>query len=119
MHNSQPRPHWRGFSFTLHLLRVRGFYFALLQYSPIQAFTVRFVPSMKLYRPRHKIAYRALQGLFLTFALFSRRKCQTDTSGYNTACAMLERITAPQHFQRVPDTTAAPDAVQVSTAALL
>lgn len=32
-------------------------------------------------------------------------------------CATLERITAPQRLQRVPDTTAAPDAVQLSTAA--
>ena len=31
----------------MHLLRVQGFYFARLQYSPIQAFTARFVPSMQ------------------------------------------------------------------------
>lgn len=41
-----PGQKWPGFSFALHLLRVQGFYFALLQYSPIQAFTVRFIPSM-------------------------------------------------------------------------
>ena len=42
-----------------------SFYFALLQYSPMQAFTARFVPSMQLYRPRCKTDYRALQGLFM------------------------------------------------------
>lgn len=40
---------WPGFSFALHLLRVQGFCFALLQYSPIQAFTVRFMPSVQSY----------------------------------------------------------------------
>lgn len=101
--------HAPGFSFALHLLRVQGFYFALLQCSPIQAFTARFVPSMQLYHTRRKTAHRALQGLFQLFVPFYRRKYQTDTSGYNTACATLERITAPQHLQRIPDTTATPD----------
>lgn len=32
------------------------------------------------------------------------RKYQTNTSGYNAVCATLERITAPQHLQRIPDT---------------
>lgn len=59
---------------------------------------------MQLYRPRHKTAHRALQWLFLMFALFYRCKYQTDTSGYNTTCATLERITAPQHLQCIPDT---------------
>jgi hypothetical protein len=48
---SYPRPRWRGFSFALHLLRVQGFYFALLQYNPIQAFTARFTPSMQIIPP--------------------------------------------------------------------
>ena len=45
--NLYPRPRWRGFSFALHLLRVQGFYFVLLQYSHTQAFTVRFVSSIQ------------------------------------------------------------------------
>ena len=90
-----PRPRWPGFSFALHLLRVQGFYFALLQYNPIQAFTACFVPSMKLYCPHRKTAHRALQALFLRFAPFYRRKYQTDTRGYNTVYTTLERITAP------------------------
>lgn len=73
--------------------------------------------SCKLYRPRRKTAHRALQGRFRQFDPFHRIRYKTDTSGYNTTCATLERITAPQHFQRIPDTTATPDAVQVSTAA--
>jgi hypothetical protein len=95
-----PRPRWRGFSFALHLLRVQGFYFAMLQCSLIQAFTVRFVPSMQLYHTRHKTAHKDLQGLFLQFDQSHRPQYQTDTSGYNTICATL-------------------DAVQASTAALL
>ena len=36
---------------------------------------------------------------------------------YRIACATLERITAPQHIQRIPDTAATSGAVQGSTAA--
>lgn len=75
---------------------MQGFCFSPLQYSPIQAFTARFVPSMQLYRQRCKAAYRALQRLFPRFAPFYHRIYQTDTSGYNTACDTLERTTAPQ-----------------------
>ena len=49
-----PAPRWRGFSFALHLLRVQGFYFALLQCSHIQAFTARFVPLMQFMPPTQK-----------------------------------------------------------------
>ena len=56
----------------MHLLRVQGFCFALLQYSHIQAFTAPFMLSMQLYRPRRKTAHGALQGLFLQFAVFLR-----------------------------------------------
>ena len=87
---------------------MQGFYFALRQCSHIQAFTAAFISSMQLYRKRHKTAHRALQALFLLFAPFYRRKYQTDASGYNTACATLERITAPQRLQHIPDTTATP-----------
>ena len=65
----------------MHLLRVQGFYFALLQCSPIQAFTERFVLSMQLYRPRRKTTHMALQALFLLFALFCRR-CVAGASAY-------------------------------------
>lgn len=63
---------------------------------------------MQLYHTRHKTAHRALQALFLQFVPLSRPRYQTDTSGYNTTCAMLERSTAPQRLQRVPDTSGAP-----------
>lgn len=116
---SSPGQKWPGFSFTLHLLRVRGFYFALLQYSRIQAFTACFAPFMQLYHQNSKTAHRALQWLFLQFVPFYLHKYQADTSGYNTACAILDRITAPHHIQHIPDTNATPDAVQVSAAALL
>jgi hypothetical protein len=61
---SDSTPLRRGFSFALHLLRVQGFYFALLQYSPIQAFTARFVQLMQLYHTRCKTAHRASQWRF-------------------------------------------------------
>ena len=112
-----PGQQWPGFSFALHLLRVQGFYFAILQYSPIQAFTTPFAPSMQLYHPRRKTAHKALQALFLLFVQFYRRRYKTGKSEYNTACATLEHITAPQRLQHIPDTT--PDTVQLSTAALL
>lgn len=38
----------------------------------------------------------------------NRPRYQTDTSGYNTACATLERITAPKRLHRIPDTTVTP-----------
>lgn len=92
---SSPGQKWPGFSFALHLLRAQGFCFALLQYSPIQAVTARFVSSMQLYHPRRKTAHRALQWIFLLLYPLNRPRYQTDTSGYNTTCATLERITAP------------------------
>lgn len=112
-----PGQQWPGFSFALHLLRVQGFCFALLQCSKIQAFTTRFVPLMQLYRPRRKTAHRALQELFRQFALFYRRRYQTGINGYNAACTTLERITAPGRPAPIPDTTTTPNAAQVSTAA--
>lgn len=106
-----------GLFFCLASYTVQGFSFALLQYRPIQAFTARFVPSMQLYHQHGKTAHRALQGCFLRLYPPNRPRYQTDTSGYNATCATLEHITAPQHLQRVPDTSATPDALQVNTAA--
>lgn len=63
---------------------------------PIQTFTAAFISSMQLYRQRHKTARRALQALFLRFCPLNRPRYQTDTSGYNTICATLEHITAPE-----------------------
>ena len=74
---------WPGFSFALHLLRVQGFYFALLQCSPIQAFTADFASFMQLYHPRYKTVHRALQGLFLLFAVFCR--CRVSGASSYTA----------------------------------
>lgn len=58
---------------------------------------------MQLYRPRHKTAHRALQALFLRFVPFYSRRYQTGKSEYNAVCATLERITAPQRLQRIPE----------------
>lgn len=53
---------------------------------------------------RHKTEHRALQWLFRRLCPLNSPRYQTDTSGYNTTCTTLERITAPQHLQRIPDT---------------
>jgi hypothetical protein len=84
-----------GLFFCLASAEGAGLLFALLKYSHIQAFTVRFAQSMQLYRPRRKTAHRALQGRFRQFDPFHRIRYQTETSGYNIACATLDRITAP------------------------
>lgn len=72
----QPRPRWRGFSFALHLLRVQGFYFALLQYSHIQAFTAHFVFPMQNYTT-HATKPRA--GLYRCFSCDCTYLIITDT----------------------------------------
>ena len=95
--------HVAGFSFALHLLRVQGFYFAQMQYSPIQAFTARFVTYMQLYHPRHKTAHRALQWRLLRYVPFYSRKYQTNTRGYNTVCDTLERAHAPGRPSPIPE----------------
>lgn len=76
---------------------VQGFYFIMLQYDHIQAFTARFVSSMQLYSKRRKTSHGALQRIFLRFDPLNRHRYKADTIGYNTACATLERITAPGH----------------------
>lgn len=67
-----------------------------------------FCRPCNLYSQITKTVYRALQGLFLGFVPFYRRKYQTDTSGYNTACATLERLPAPGRLAPIQDTTVTP-----------
>lgn len=69
MHNryTSTPPAWRGFSFALHLLRVQGFYFALLQYRPIQAFTAAFISSMQSYTDH---AAKQRTGLYRDFSSY-------------------------------------------------
>ena len=113
----QPRSRWRGFSFALHPDPVQGFYFAQMQYGLMQAFTTCFAVSMQLYRPHRKTAHMALQRCFLRLHPLNSPQYQTGTSGYNTTCDTLEGIHAPGRVQPIPDTTATPNAAQVSTAA--
>lgn len=63
-----------------------------------------FCRPCNLYRQRYKAAHKALQVRFRQFDPFHRIQYQTGKSRYNTACAALEHITAPQHLQRIPDT---------------
>ena len=97
-----------GLLFCLASDTVQGFYFARMQYSPIQAFTACFSVSMQLYRPRHKTAHRALQRLFLRLHPFNRPRYQTDTIDHCTTCDTLEGIHAPGRAQPILDTTVAP-----------
>lgn len=64
VHSLHPA-HVAGLFFCLASDTVQGFYFAQMQYSPIQAFTAGFAVSMQLYRPRLASVYTALQRLFL------------------------------------------------------
>ena len=64
--------------------------------------------NAKLYRPCHKTSHRALQRPFLLLHPLNRPRYQTDTNGYNTACATLEHIHAPGRTQPIPDATATP-----------
>ena len=97
-----------GLFFYLASDTVQGFYFAQMQYSPIQAFTARFVQSMQLYCPRHKTVHRTLHRIFLRFRPLNRPRYQTDKSGNNAACATLDGTHAPGRAQQIPDTTATP-----------
>ena len=89
-------PTLAGLFFCLASDMVQGFCFAVLQYNHIQEFTARFVSYTQLYRPLRKTVHMTLQGRFRLFAPFYRRKYQTDTSGYNAACATPGRCTG-QH----------------------
>lgn len=112
-----PGQQWPGFSFALHLLRVQGFYFSLLQYSHIQAFTAAFISSMQVIPPTLQnveqgftVAFPAIVPIQLSQIpdRHKRLKCSLrHTGAYHNAAAPPP----------IPDTTAAPDAVQVSTAA--
>lgn len=110
-------PTLAGLFFCLASTRCGAFIFAMLQYSHEQAFTACFASSMQLYRKHSKAMHRALQWLFLRLCQFNRPRYQTDTSGYNTACATLERAHAPGRPAPIPDTSATSDAVQVNAAA--
>ena len=63
---------------------------------------------MQLYNPRLASVYRALQRLFLRLRQLNRSRYQTDPSGYNAACATLERLPAQGRAPSIPDTTATP-----------
>lgn len=75
---------------------MQGFYFCPAAIQPhISVYSVFCVVHAELYRPRHKTVHRALQWLFLQLHPFNHSRNQTDTSGYNTTCATLERIHTP------------------------
>ena len=110
-------PTLAGFFFCLASTRCRAFLFAQRRVSHIQAFTAQSVSFMQLYRQNAKTVYRALQRLFRLFALFQRTQYSSRASRLYTACATLEGIPSSVAPPQIPNTTATPDAVQLSTAA--
>ena len=94
--------HAPGFSFALHPTRCRAFVLSCYNTAPYKRLKRVLCRQCSLYRPHHKTARRALQGCFLQLHPFHRPRYQTDTRGYNTTCATLERITTPQRLQHIP-----------------
>lgn len=104
-HNKQisTPPKLAGFFFYLASAEGAGLLFYPATIQPhTSVYSGIYSVHAELYRPRHKTPCRALQALFPRFVPFYRRKYQTDTSGYNTTCATLERITMLQHLQHMP-----------------
>lgn len=93
-----------GFFFCLASANGAGLLFCPAAVQPHTSVYSAFCAVRALYRTRYKTAHKALQGIFLQLCPLNSPRHQTDTSGYNTACATLERITASQHLQYIPDT---------------
>lgn len=100
----QPRPTRRGFSFSLHLLRVRGFLFCHAAIQPHTSVYNAFCVVHELYHTRRKTAHRALHGLFLQFDPFHSPRYKTDTTSHCTACGTLEHLPVPGRLAPIPDT---------------
>lgn len=111
------RSEMAGLFFGLASVEGAGLLFCPATIQPHTNVYSTFCRVNAIYRQRRKTAHIALQALFLRFATFHRHRYQTDTSGYNTACATLEHTTEPQHLQHIPKPAVTPDAVQLSTAA--
>jgi len=69
--------------------------------------------------PTPQNSAQGFTGAFPAICLVLPPLCGGYICLYCTARATLEHTHAPQHLQHIPDTNATPDAVQVSTAALL
>lgn len=83
-----------GLFFCLASAEGAGLLFCSAAIQPYTSvYSVFCVVHATIYRKRRKTVHRALQWLLLWFAPFYRRRYQTDTSGYNTTCTTLERIT--------------------------
>lgn len=72
---------------------------------------------MQLYHQNTKTVYRASQGHFRQFDTLQNTQYSSYTSRLCTACATPEGIPSSTAPPPIPDTTATPDAIQVSAAA--
>lgn len=101
-----PGQQWPGFSFALHLLRVQGFYFALSQYSRIQAFITRFTQSMQSYTAH---AAKQRTGLCRGFSCDLPRSTAHDTR------LKQEAIIPPTPRWSIPQSRNTSSAYQIPT----
>lgn len=95
---------------------MQGFYFALLQYSHIQAFTARFASSTQNYTTH---AAKQCTGLYRGFSCDLPHSTAANTRPTQAAIippaprwSVCQR---PDALQHIPDTSATPDAAQHST----
>ena len=100
MHNSQPRPCWRGFPFALHLTRCRAFIFARRRVSRLQAFTAAFISSMKLYIQNIKTVHRALQRLSVDLTYYSAHNTAAAQAAYTPTATRWRAYRQAQHPHR-------------------
>lgn len=107
-----------GLFFCLASAEGAGLLFCHAAIRPIQAFTARFAPLMQLYSQHHKTAHRALQALFQLFAVFFHccAAVHPDIPHHLRHAGAYHSTAAPLP---IPDTSATPDTVQASAAALL
>lgn len=81
---------------------MRGFYFVPLQCSPIQAFTVRFVLPMQLYRPHHKMRTGLCRRFSCDYArstIHDTRPTQTAIIPHTTRWSTSQRRSASSTYQ--------------------
>lgn len=77
---------------------MQGFSFALLQYSPIQAFTAAFISSMKLYIQNIKTVHRALQRLSVDLTYYSAHNTAAAQAAYTPTATRWRAYRQAQHL---------------------
>jgi hypothetical protein len=103
----------------LHLLRVQGFYFCPAAYQPHTSVYSSFFAVHANYTAQTPKPFTGLcSGVSVDFTNFSAHNTEANKPPILT-CATLDGTPSSAAPAPIPDTTATPDAAQVSTAALL